>query len=57
MKSVCVSDPLYLSVPSPIPFPKKPPLDIPSIDFAACAPCVPVSGLKKEKFYFLCNQI
>ena len=44
MKSVCASYPLYFSVPSPIPFPKKPPLDIPSSDFATWAPCVPKSG-------------
>ena len=37
MKSVCVSEPLYFNVPSPMPFPKKPPLEIPSTDFVTCA--------------------
>ena len=44
---------LFLRVPSPIPFPKKPPLVIESIAFYDCALCVPVSALKKDSILFL----
>ena len=50
---MCASGTLFFNVPSPIPFPKKPPLVIDSIAFSDCALCEPVSVLKKDNILFL----
>merc|ERR1711981_1395321 len=53
IKSVCASDTLFFNVPSPIPFPKNPPLIIASMAFSGCAVCVPVDGFINESILFL----
>ena len=49
IQSVCASGTLFLSVPSPIPLPKKPPLVIESIALSDWKLLVPESLLKKDR--------